>query len=113
MVKDIIAAMEIARDFMDELHQAYLQVIADELKGMHNKTFNNKKTTAAKKKKNIEINVNEWKSVVQETISNLAQKSAGDGIDCGPVTICFVLKDAEDVSIYNGACQKWDTGNCP
>lgn len=114
MLKDITQAMETIKATINELHQDDMKVIAAEMKSMIDKALNKPsnnmavKTAAELKGENINIIVSELKSIVQETISNLDRETAGESTDCGPVIICFVLKDVERVNIYNGACGTWE-----
>ncbi|MDD4170049.1 MAG: hypothetical protein PHD36_07335 [Desulfotomaculaceae bacterium] len=119
MLKNTIEAMEIIKATINELHQDDMKVITGEVKSIINNTLNklnnniSVKTAAEIKGENINIIVSELNCIVQETFSNLGKNTVGECIDCRPVIICFVMKDAECVNIYNGACTTWKSYDYP
>ncbi|MDD3654082.1 MAG: hypothetical protein PHO01_07855 [Desulfotomaculaceae bacterium] len=119
MLKNITEAMEIIKATIDELNQNDMKVIADEVKRIVNTTLNklsnniSVKTAAEIKGGNINIIVSELKSIVKETICNPDKRTTCESFDrCRPIIICFVLRDAECVNIYNGNSETWEPGDC-
>jgi len=118
MIKDITEAMNIVKDTINELNEQSMKVIVGELKEIVNKTIdklnNNVKIFDGSKGGNIKIIVSELKSIMKESVGELKKEMESKNVDCCcPFIICFVLKDAECVNIYNGACETWDPGDCP
>lgn len=118
MIKDITEAIGIVRDTIDELNGDDMKAIVGELKELVHKSVN--KLNSAEENKNfksgnVQIIVGELKDAVQESLTKVNQeisKGMKDVDSCGPLIICFVLKDAACVNIYNGACDTWEPGDC-
>jgi len=118
MNKDITEAMNIIKDTINELSEENMKAIVGEIKEIVNKTVNKLNNSNVKKNNsfkggNVQIIVGEIKDIMKESIGEFKKEMESKDVDCCcPFIICFVLKDAECVNIYNGACETWDPGDC-
>ncbi|MDF9407160.1 MAG: hypothetical protein A4E52_01193 [Pelotomaculum sp. PtaB.Bin013] len=117
MIKDIAEAMDIIKDTIDGLNQESMKAIVTEIKEIMDKAvdkLNNNSIAAASepKKNNMQIIFSEINDIIKESVDKLNKEFEGKNINCCcPFIICFLLKDAECVNIYNGACETWAPGN--